>query len=103
MRRSVTELLKQKVVVFDGATGTHFQGQQLSADDFGGEHLNGCNEYLSISRPSAVERVHADYLEAGCDVIETNTFGSTPIVLEEYGLGDRAYEITRAAAAIDQD
>ena len=100
MKRDFRDLLKQKVVVFDGATGTHLQGQQLSADDFGGEHLNGCNEYLSISRPSAVERVHVDYLEAGADVIETNTFGSTPIVLEEYGLADRAYEITRAAALI---
>jgi len=100
MKRSFSELLRQKVIIFDGATGTHLQDQQLSADDFGGEHLNGCNEFLSISKPAAVERVHADYLEAGCDVIETNTFGSTPIVLDEYGLGERAYEITLAAARI---
>ena len=100
MKRSFSELLRQKVIIFDGATGTHLQDQQLSADDFGGEHLNGCNEFLSISKPAAVERVHADYLKAGCDVIETNTFGSTPIVLDEYGLGERAYEITLAAARI---
>ena len=79
MTPTFSELLREKVIVFDGATGTHLQGQDLSAEDFGGEHLNGCNEYLSLSKPAAVERVHIDYLEAGCDVIETNTFGSTPI------------------------
>ena len=56
---SFTDLLKQKIVVFDGAMGTHLQGQSLSADDFGGEHYNGCNEYLVVTRPSAVERVLA--------------------------------------------
>ena len=94
------ELLREKIIVFDGATGTHLQGQGLSADDFGGEPLNGCNEYLSISKPQAVERVHVDYLEAGADVIETNTFGSSPIVLEEYNLADRAYEISLAATQL---
>ncbi len=94
------ELLNEKVIVFDGATGTHLQGQGLTADDFGGEHLNGCNEVLVISRPSAVENVHRDYLEAGADVIETNSFGSTSIVLAEYGLAGRAYELNVAAARI---
>jgi 5-methyltetrahydrofolate--homocysteine methyltransferase len=92
--------LKEKVIVFDGATGTHLQGQHLTADDFGGEHLNGCNEYLVVSKPSAVERVHSDYLNAGCDVIETNSFGSTSIVLAEYGLADRAYDLSFKAAQI---
>jgi 5-methyltetrahydrofolate--homocysteine methyltransferase len=78
--KTFLDVLKEKIIVFDGATGTHLQGQNLTADDFGGEQLNGCNEYLVISRPSAVENVHRDYLEAGCDVIETDTFGSTPIV-----------------------
>jgi 5-methyltetrahydrofolate--homocysteine methyltransferase len=80
--------------------GTHLQGQELTADDFGGEHLNGCNEYLVVSKPSAVELVHKDYLEAGCDVVETNTFGSTPIVLAEYDIADRAYEVSLKAAQI---
>jgi 5-methyltetrahydrofolate--homocysteine methyltransferase len=83
VRPSFLDLLKEKIIVFDGATGTHFQSQNLTADDFGGEDLNGCNEYLSLSRPSAVERVHGDYLDAGCDVIETNTFGSSSFVLAE--------------------
>jgi 5-methyltetrahydrofolate--homocysteine methyltransferase len=100
VRPSFLDLLKEKIIVFDGATGTHFQSQNLTADDFGGEDLNGCNEYLSLSRPSAVERGHGDYLDAGCDVIETNTFGSSSFVLAEYDLADRSYEITLAAARI---
>ena len=98
--KSFLELLKEKIIVFDGATGTHFQGQNLSADDFGGEHLNGCNEYLVVSKPSAVENVHRDYLEAGADVVETNSFGAMSIVLVEYGLADRAYELNLKAAQI---
>jgi len=98
--KTFLDVLKEKIIVFDGATGTHLQGQNLTADDFGGEHLNGCNEYLVISRPSAVENVHRDYLEAGCDVIETDTFGSAPIVLAEYGLADRALEISMKAAQV---
>jgi 5-methyltetrahydrofolate--homocysteine methyltransferase len=94
------DILKQKVVVFDGATGTHLQGQNLTADDFGGEQLNGCNEILVLSRPSAVERVHHDYLEAGCDVVETNTFGATSIVLAEYDIADKAYTLNLEAARI---
>ncbi len=98
--KTFRERLNEKVIVFDGATGTHLQGQNLTADDFGGEALNGCNEYLALSRPSAVARVHEDYLAAGCDVVETNTFGSSPIVLAEYDLAARAYEITLANARI---
>jgi 5-methyltetrahydrofolate--homocysteine methyltransferase len=98
--KSFLEALRDKVMVFDGATGTHLQGQSLTADDFGGEHLNGCNEILVVSRPSAVENVHRDYLEAGCDVIETNSFGATPIVLAEYNLAERSYELNRKSAEI---
>lgn len=98
--KSFLNLLNDKIIVFDGATGTHLQGQNLTADDFGGEHLNGCNEYLVVSKPSAVELVHSDYLEAGADVIETNTFGSMSIVLAEYNLADRAYELSFKAAQI---
>jgi 5-methyltetrahydrofolate--homocysteine methyltransferase len=94
------EILREKIIVFDGATGTHLQGQNLTADDFGGERLAGCNEYLVVSKPSAVENVHRDYLEAGCDVIETNSFGGASIVLAEYDLQDRAYELNFKAAQI---
>lgn len=94
------ELLRERPVVFDGATGTHLQGQNLTPDDFGGEHLAGCNEYLVRSKPEAVALVHKDYLEAGADVIETDTFGSASIVLAEYDLGDIAYELSKEAAQL---
>ncbi len=86
--------------MFDGATGTSLQTQNLSASDFGGENLAGCNEYLNISKPDAPEKVHRGFLEAGVDVIETNSFGATSIVLAEYDLADRSYEINKRAAEI---
>jgi 5-methyltetrahydrofolate--homocysteine methyltransferase len=100
---SFTDMLREKILVFDGATGTHLQGQNLTADDFGGEHLNGCNEILVVSRPSAVQNVHRDYLEAGCDIIETDSFGSSSIVLAEYDIADRAYELSFASARLARD
>ncbi len=93
-------LTHDRVLVFDGATGTNLQTQNLTPDDFGGEHLAGCNEYLIRSKPSAVERVHSDYLSAGADIIETDTFGSSSIVLAEYGLESIAYELSKEGAAI---
>jgi 5-methyltetrahydrofolate--homocysteine methyltransferase len=100
---SFTDMLRDKVLVFDGATGTHLQGQYLTADDFGGEHLNGCNEILVVSKPSAVQNVHRDYLEAGADIIETDSFGSSSIVLAEYDIAHRAYELSFAAAKLAKD
>lgn len=91
---------KRPVLVFDGAMGTQLQAQNLSAEDFGGEAYEGCNEYLVITKPEAVEKVHRGYLEAGADVIETDSFGGTSVVLAEYDLSDRAYELNKAAAAL---
>ena len=79
---------KRPILVFDGATGTSLQDQQLNADDYGGASLEGCNENLVLTSVKSVEKVHESFLEAGCDVIETNTFGATSIVLDEYGIGD---------------
>ncbi len=100
MTRSFLDILKDKIVVFDGATGTHLQGQGLTPDDFGGEQYNGCNEYLVVTKPSAVENVHRDYLDAGCDVIETNSFGGTSIVLVEYDLAEKSYQLNLESARI---
>ncbi len=94
------DALNRRVLVFDGATGTNLQAQNLTAEDFGGPELEGCNEHLVLSRPDAVEKVHRDYLEAGADIIETNSFGSTSIVLAEYGIADLAYRLNFEAAAI---
>ncbi|MFQ4136503.1 methionine synthase [Nodosilinea sp. PGN35] len=88
------------VMVFDGAMGTNLQVQELTADDFGGPEYEGCNEYLVVTNPEAVAKVHRAFLEAGADVIETDTFGGTSIVLAEYDLADRAYELNKTAAAL---
>ena len=98
--RRFLDLLARKVVVFDGAMGTNLQKLNLDATQFGGENLVGCNDYLIISYPAAVEEVHRSFLEAGVDVIETNTFRSNRLTLGEYGLGDRVYEINYAAACL---
>ena len=92
------QTLRDRIVVFDGAMGTNIQSQNLTADDFGG--LDGCNEYLLITKPQAIEKVHAGFLEVGCDVIETDSFGSTSIVLAEYDIADRAYELNVKAAQL---
>jgi 5-methyltetrahydrofolate--homocysteine methyltransferase len=88
------------VIVFDGAMGTNLQVQNLTAADFGGPEYEGCNEYLVVTHPQAVETVHRAFLAAGADVIETDTFGGTSIVLAEYDLADRAYELNKTAAAL---
>ncbi len=92
------DALKERIIVFDGAMGTNIQTQNLTPDDFGG--LDGCNEYLVVTRPAAIETVHAGFLEVGCDVIETDSFGSTSIVLAEYDIADRAYELNLKAAQL---
>ena len=66
---------EKPLIIFDGGTGTSFQNLNLTPDDFGGKELEGCNENLVLSSPKVVEKVHNSFLEAGCHVIETNTFG----------------------------
>ena len=92
--------LARRVLIYDGATGTNLQLQELLADDFGGAALEGCNEVLSVTKPDAVERLHRSFLDVGVDVIETNSFGTLSVVLSEYGLADRTHEIALAAAQI---
>ncbi len=88
------------VIVFDGAMGTSLQTQNLTAADFGGAEYEGCNEYLVHTKPEAVKKVHYDFLVAGADVIETDTFGCTSIVLAEYDLADQAYNLNKTAAEL---
>lgn len=97
---ALRELLRQRILVLDGAMGTMLQQQNLTATDFGGPKLEGCNENLVITRPDVILGIHRKYLEAGSDIIETDSFQSSPIVLAEYGLEAKAREISRRAAEL---
>jgi 5-methyltetrahydrofolate--homocysteine methyltransferase len=92
-----------RVVVYDGAMGTSLQQAGLTADDFGGDDLEGCNELLSVTRPDVVRAVHASFLDVGVDVIETNSFGGFSVPLSEYGLEHRVHELNVAAARIARE
>ncbi|MEE8158781.1 MAG: homocysteine S-methyltransferase family protein, partial [Dehalococcoidia bacterium] len=94
----LAELLGQRILVAGNANGTRIQALDLSSSDFGGPEYEGCNEYLNVIRPEVVKEIHRSYLEVGADIILTNSFGSTPLVLGEYGLAHRAKEISAAAA-----
>src|SRR5215471_17321072 len=100
---ALREVLAEKILVLDGATGTWIQGQNLTAEDFGGEQYEGCNEHLVLTRPDVVRRMHSEYLAAGADMVETDTFGGTPLVLAEYGLAEKAFEINKRAAELARD
>ncbi|MEI7480724.1 MAG: methionine synthase [Elusimicrobiota bacterium] len=95
------QILKSKILIFDGAMGTYLGKFNLKPEDFRG--YEGLNEYLSISRPDVVKQVHLDYLAAGADVVETNTFGSNRFVLSEYGLGDKVKELNLAAVKLARE
>ncbi|MGG0668532.1 methionine synthase [Sporosarcina koreensis] len=99
-KHPIEQQLKNRILIIDGAMGTMLQAEDLSADDFGGEEYEGCNEYLNILRPDILDRIHRAYLEAGADIICTNTFGGTPLVLDEFSLGPRASEINKRAVEI---
>ncbi|MGF9978112.1 methionine synthase [Viridibacillus arvi] len=100
LKQPIKERLQQHILILDGAMGTMLQNANLTPEDFGGDEYDGCNEYLNITRPDVIENVHRAYLEAGSDIISTNTFGGTPVVLNEYALGDQAHEINLLAVQI---
>ncbi len=100
MNQSILAALAERILVIDGAMGTQLQARNLTAEDFGGAEYEGCNEYLVLTRPDVIEDVHRAYLAAGADIVESNSFGSTDIVLAEYGLQDRVFELNRQAALI---
>src|SRR5436305_5227965 len=90
----------RRVLVYDGAMGTSIQRFNLSAEDFGGKSLEGCNDNLVLTRPDVIQSIHESFLEVGVDVVETCTFQSTPRRLAEWGLGDKVRDINIAAARI---
>ncbi len=102
-RLALEDALATRVVVLDGAMGTMLQDRQLTAADFGGPALEGCNENLVLTRPDVMLDIHRAYFEAGSDIVETNSFQSSKIVLAEFGLADRSYEISFAAAKLARE
>ncbi|HJQ12181.1 MAG TPA: methionine synthase [Gemmatimonadaceae bacterium] len=92
--------LNRRVLVYDGAMGTNIQRYHLTAEDFGGKALEGCNDHLVLTRPDVIQEIHESFLKVGCDVVETCTFQSTPRRLHEWGLGDKVRDINVAAARI---
>jgi 5-methyltetrahydrofolate--homocysteine methyltransferase len=96
----IEELIKQKILVLDGAMGTFFQKLDLKVEDFGSEDYVGCYEYLVVSNPDVVTAAHEEYLAAGADIIETNTFGGTSVVLADFGLQDKVQELNREAVKL---
>ena len=98
--RQIEERLQQEILILDGAMGTMIQQEDLSAADFGGEEYEGCNEYLVKTRPDVILHIHRAYIEAGADIIETNTFGATNIVLSDYNLSHLDEELNERAARL---
>lgn len=99
-KRTLKESLQERILILDGAMGTMIQQADLTEDDFGGESLDGCNEILVVTRPDLISSIHEQYLAAGADIIETNTFGATSVVLAEYDLQDRTRELNLAAGRL---
>ncbi|GAB2723987.1 methionine synthase [Paenibacillus thermoaerophilus] len=97
---SLRERIRDKILILDGAMGTMIQQADLTASDFGGEALEGCNEMLVLTRPDLIRGIHEAYFEAGADIVETNTFGATSVVLAEYDIPEKAREINIAAAKL---
>jgi 5-methyltetrahydrofolate--homocysteine methyltransferase len=103
MGASYLDAIRERVVIFDGAFGTGVQEKNLTADDFGGPELEGCNENLVLTRPDVIKELHANYLEVGVDVLETCTFGAFGPPLNEYGIADKTYEINATAARLARE
>lgn len=102
MQSPLLEALAERVLIFDGAMGTQIQNADLTAADFthDGVHLDGCNEILNLTRPEVIQAIHERYLDSGADLIETNTFGSTSIVLAEYDIEGMVFDLSLRAAQI---
>ena len=103
VKHIVEQQLQERILIMDGAMGTMLQNEKLTEEDFGGEALDGCNENLVLTRPDVLRKIHTLYLEAGADLICTNTFGATPLVLDDYDIGYKAEEINKRAAQLARE
>ena len=106
-RKDILEMMRERILILDGATGTYLQQLGLTEDDFRGTIFNnhplplkGCNDVLCITKPEAIKQMHRDYINAGADIIETNSFNCNRFSLADYGLEDKVYEIAKAAASV---
>jgi len=100
---ALKEAMQTRILILDGAMGTNLEAQSLSAEAFGGEAYAGCNEHLVRTCPEAVRKVHAAFLEQGADILQTNTFGGTPLVLGEFHLEGEAEALNREAAQLARE
>src|SRR6266542_953308 len=101
--RRLRDAFERRILVLDGAMGTMIQSKNLGAPDFGGAQYEGCNEHLNLTRPDVIRAIHEAYLEAGADLVSTNSFGCAPYLLGEYGLDADCHEIALAAARLARD
>ena len=106
-RKDILRMMRERILILDGATGTYLQQLGLTENDFRGtifnDHplpLKGCNDVLCITKPEAIRQMHQDYINAGADIIETNSFNCNRFSLADYGLEDKVYEIAKAAASV---
>ena len=106
-RKDILRMMRERILILDGATGTYLQQLGLTENDFRGtifnDHplpLKGCNDVLCITKPEAIRQMHQDYINAGADIIETNSFNCNRFSLADYGLEDKVYEIAKAAAEV---
>src|SRR5882724_5655241 len=93
--------VRERVVIYDGAMGTNIQKRNPTLDDYWGKE--NCSEVLALSRPDIIRDIHADFFRVGCDIVETNTFGGSSVVLREFDLGDRVREINLKAAQLAKE
>jgi 5-methyltetrahydrofolate--homocysteine methyltransferase len=103
MPKSFLELLNDRIVVFDGAMGSNLQALNLTIDDWGGPEFENCSENLLYTRPDAIRAVHTSFLDVGCDVIETNSFGGSEVVLAEFGIAEKTYDVNLKAAQLAKE
>src|SRR5437867_2046037 len=95
--------LEDRILVLDGAMGTAIQALNPTVDDWGGPRFENCSEMLVLTHPEWIQEIHRGYLEAGADIVETDTFGGTRIVLSEFGIADKVYEINNKAARLARE
>src|SRR6516162_6041229 len=107
IRTRLEEILSRRIMILDGSMGALLYSYQLSEDDYRGSRfarhgcdLKNCTEVLVLTRPKLVEDIHRAYLEAGADIIETDTFNATPLSLEEFGLSEHVFELNETAAIL---